>query len=612
MMDLGDRAENSIIDFLWSTNTTVGASATRTVDGEVRVYKANSTTQTTTGITDDEDFDVLTGVHHCRIDTSDAFYATGNDYSVVLQGATIDGKVVNGVIAQFSIENRFVGSLVLGSAGIPTPAESFNMTTGSVASGDYTDTASLNATYHQLQDVGGVLKGYYQFDVGANGVPIEATIAGRLNSADDSLNINAWNWGNSSWEFRKTLTGQDGSVDIETVVKFFAQHVGTGANLGKVRLEFQATGLTSANLYIDELFISYTVVAISAGYNGFVWLDTVNGTSGTVSDYNGTSDRPVNNLADAITIAGNKNLTRIMVANGSSITFVQSMDNFSLIGERWTLALGGQSCSNTVIEGTNVSGTCTGANPPCFRNCRMGTVTLPPCDIINSGLQTTITLGSAGDYHFIGCNSMVAGQGTPIINFGAAIGNTNLNMRRVSSGIELQNMGQAGTDVASLEGWGQYIINVNCIGGNLSVRGNFKATDNSGGAVTVDVEAQVNKTQITDANWDGIRSGHNIAGSFGETNQNAVPSEDIEDYKADVSGLSTSAQISRLLGLSKENVYEYTRVYTGGKLTSVKVDLYDSKANATVHNGTGRIAQYTYTLTYSGDEITSMLCVRDS
>ena len=54
----------------------------------MRVYKANGTTESTAGVTDTEDFDSLTGVHHCRIDTSaDAFYATGNDYAVVLAGA---------------------------------------------------------------------------------------------------------------------------------------------------------------------------------------------------------------------------------------------------------------------------------------------------------------------------------------------------------------------------------------------------------------------------------------------------------------------------------------------------------------------------------------------
>ena len=46
-------------------------------------------------------------------------------------------------------------------------------------------------------------------------------------------------------------------------------------------------------------------------------------------------------------------------------------------------------------------------------------------------------------------------------------------------------MGQNGTDNMSLEGNGQLRINANCTGGTIALRGNFKVTDNSGGAVTI-------------------------------------------------------------------------------------------------------------------------------
>lgn len=104
---LGDYKEDATLDFMWDSNKGDGSSVTRATDGTISVYKGNSTTQTTTGVTDDEDFDTVVGVHHTRIVLTDAFYATGNDYSVVLSAATIDGKTVNAVLAQFSIENRF-------------------------------------------------------------------------------------------------------------------------------------------------------------------------------------------------------------------------------------------------------------------------------------------------------------------------------------------------------------------------------------------------------------------------------------------------------------------------------------------------------------------------
>ncbi|MCA9868706.1 MAG: hypothetical protein KC410_19615 [Anaerolineales bacterium] len=108
MMYLGDYPSGTTIDFNWSSNAADGSSITRATNGTVSVYKGNNTTQVTTGVTDTEDFDSLTGIHHCRIVTTDAFYATGNDYAVVLSGATIDGKSVNAVLAHFSIQNRYM------------------------------------------------------------------------------------------------------------------------------------------------------------------------------------------------------------------------------------------------------------------------------------------------------------------------------------------------------------------------------------------------------------------------------------------------------------------------------------------------------------------------
>lgn len=116
-MYLGDYAGNSIVYFTWSSNDADGASITRSTDGTVRVYKDDGDAESTAGVTDTEDFDGLTGVHMCKIDTSaDAFYATGHHYSVVLAGATIDAQTVNAPLACFSIENRFDSDLAIAAA----------------------------------------------------------------------------------------------------------------------------------------------------------------------------------------------------------------------------------------------------------------------------------------------------------------------------------------------------------------------------------------------------------------------------------------------------------------------------------------------------------------
>ncbi len=104
---LGDYAEDGSVFFTWDTNDGSGGSITRSTDGTISVYKDGGLTQITTGITDTEDFDSLTGVHSCVIDlSSTADYATGSDYSVVLSAATIDSQTVNATLKLFSIQNR--------------------------------------------------------------------------------------------------------------------------------------------------------------------------------------------------------------------------------------------------------------------------------------------------------------------------------------------------------------------------------------------------------------------------------------------------------------------------------------------------------------------------
>lgn len=104
----GDLVPGQVLYHKWSTNGANGASITRATNGTVSVYKTDSLTQSVAGITDTEDFDALTGIHHLTIDTAadGTFYSAGADYDVVLSGAVIDGQTVNAALCSFSIANR--------------------------------------------------------------------------------------------------------------------------------------------------------------------------------------------------------------------------------------------------------------------------------------------------------------------------------------------------------------------------------------------------------------------------------------------------------------------------------------------------------------------------
>lgn len=227
------------------------------------------------------------------------------------------------------------------------------------------------------------------------------------------------------------------------------------------------------------------------GYElGAVWLDSVNGSEGTENFENGTIGTKSKLIDEARTIANSLKLNIFEISPGSSFTLDQAYDNFSLRGDHWILALNGKSISASAIKGAEVTGTAIAASQPHFFSCEFGNVTLPSCHLNDCSIEGTITLADAGDYFFDQCYSAIAGTATPSIDFQSGVGSTNLNIRHYSGGIEIKNMGGAGTDNMSLEGNGQLIINANCSGGTIAIRGNFTVTDNASGAVTLSDDAR--------------------------------------------------------------------------------------------------------------------------
>jgi len=133
--------------------------------------------------------------------------------------------------------------------------------------------------------------------------------------------------------------------------------------------------------------------------------------------------------------------------------------------------------------------------------------------------------------------------------------------------------------------------------------------------------------EIADAVWDEAISGHTGAGSFGAKNQRVVPSETLDDYKADVSGLPTAAAVAdavwdeaaadhvsagsfgemirRVVGLMFENYKITDPVFSGANMTSCRLRLYDDETLA------NEIHSYTLTATYSGSNLSTFQVVKD-
>lgn len=104
---LGDYATSTVIYGKFTTyRPSSGAAFTLGGTPALSVYKDNSTTQSTTGVTLTADFDSVTGLNHYTIDTSadGTFYSAGSNFDIVITTGTVDSvSVVGTVVGSFSL-----------------------------------------------------------------------------------------------------------------------------------------------------------------------------------------------------------------------------------------------------------------------------------------------------------------------------------------------------------------------------------------------------------------------------------------------------------------------------------------------------------------------------
>ena len=107
---LGDFDTSAVIYGKFTTfRPSTGAAFTLGGTPALSVYKDNSTTQSTTGVTLTADFDTVTGLNHFAIDTSTdgTFYAAGSFFDIVITTGTVDSvSVVGSVVASFTLRKN--------------------------------------------------------------------------------------------------------------------------------------------------------------------------------------------------------------------------------------------------------------------------------------------------------------------------------------------------------------------------------------------------------------------------------------------------------------------------------------------------------------------------
>ena len=243
-----------------------------------------------------------------------------------------------------------------------------------------------------------------------------------------------------------------------------------------------------------------------------VWVDEVNGTStGTIDGEDATVTNRADDFDNAQTVAVSVGLDTVHIQAGNSITLTAGITNFRIWGANYALALGGQTINGCIIENATLSGAGTGTAQ--FINCIIGVTTLDPGRFVLCSLTNTLTVGSAGNYQFIQCQSGVAGSSVPIVDLGAAVGATTMEFRRWSGGLTLNNV-QAG-DIISIDVVSGGTITINGTGGTVVIRGMCNVVDGSAGAVSITSTSVLNQLVVSDQVWQETLADH--SGTVGST-----------------------------------------------------------------------------------------------
>lgn len=464
--DLGTVKPGTTLYIPFHTFDSNDPSASVTLTGlavtDIEIYKDGGVTQRASDAgyalldTDGIDFDGITGIHGISIDlannTTANFYEAGSQYWVVISSVTVDAATINFVLATFTIgyPEAFLNTTIATLAS----QTSFTLEEGPA------DNDALNGCPCIIHDL-------------ASGVQIAR---GRISDYVGST--------------RTVTLSRDPGIFTMAVGDNFSVFVGQDDSVWDAILSGSTYNIVNS---AGRRLRALQDLGVYEG--GMVWIDTVNGTAGTTDFENGTVNNPVDTIADAETIRASVGLPGFHVYPASSITFAATQQDREFVGHNYTLALGGQDIGNTFIIGATVSGTfvdTTAVLEDCIVNAVTGAgITMRRC-FFN---DVAITANAAGNWYLNECRSRVAGTGSPNFDFGT-VGNVNLNLRAYSGGIELERM--ATGDVASIEGNGNIVINANCTGGTLVIRGNFDLTDNAGGAVTI------TQTARPAARFDGV------------------------------------------------------------------------------------------------------------
>ena len=171
-------------------------------------------------------------------------------------------------------------------------------------------------------------------------------------------------------------------------------------------------------------------------YDGIVYIDTINGSSGSVYPY-GTRAKPVNNLADAMTIANEYNITDFQVI--SNLILDQNVSGKNFLGSGAAIIdLNNQVANDTTFRTSEIVGR-QNSSFCVYINCRMNGLTNFAGTMTGCFFQSVVpmTIQSSIPCVISDCRSAIAGNNSPVFDYSA--GFIDCSVRAYSGGLRIIN-----------------------------------------------------------------------------------------------------------------------------------------------------------------------------
>jgi len=384
---------------------------------------------------------------------------TGNNYPArqdQLSSLVAVGAAVNKVMASWT--------------NLSTPVATTE--TGGVA-----NTQSRDATYDVLTNASQAQDSYYECNIGSTGVPVSVSIYVAVQNATKSVTYYGYDWSSSSYKAIGTQIGTNGLTFVQNSFALTDTMVGTGVNLGKIRIRILSAS-SNTTVTIDQMYVSYSIINQSIGYvDGAVWIDTINGSSGTTLYVNGVADKPVNSYADAITIANALGVKRFHLSPDSTITLTQNHDYWAFTG-RGVINLNNQSINDAVFRESELIYGVSSGQDAWFDKCIIGSTTIDQSTYTECIFLGTFTSVASANYEIDSCIDGIPGSSNPTLVCKA---NATYGIRGWYGGINVD--GLASTNNLYIDGNGRVAFNSNITGGSITLRGFFDITDNVVGGI---------------------------------------------------------------------------------------------------------------------------------